>query len=167
LRYNFRGVKRLEEEMNAPDPASTPRTAGPDTALEVAVERRVEWHDTDAAGHQHHSAILRWVEAAEAELLRRHGLDWLFGRTPRVRHEVDYRARLWFGETVTTRLRVVRLGRTSLTFAFEVRGREGLAAEGRLIVAHAEPDSPSATPWPQQVREALEFTPDTAAEVTE
>ncbi|WP_266753269.1 thioesterase family protein [Streptomyces sp. NBC_01221] len=130
------------------------------------MERRVEWCDTDASGHQHHSAILRWVEAAEAELLRRHGLDRLFGRTPRVRHEVNYRARLWFGETVTTRLRVVRLGRTSLTYAFEVRGREGVAAQGTLIVAHAEPDSPSATPWPQKVRDALEAAPGTAAEVT-
>lgn len=152
--------------MNAPDPASAPRTAGPNTALEAVVDHRVEWYDTDASGHQHHSAILRWVESAEAELLRRHGLDGLFGRTPRVRHEVDYRARLWFGETVTTRLRVVRLGRTSLTYAFEVHGREGLAARGTLVVAHAEPDSPSATPWPQKVRDTLETTPASAAEVT-
>ena len=145
--------------MNPSDPGpaaheKAPAAAAP-AALAVTLRRRVEWHDTDAAGHQHHSAILRWVEAAEAELLRAHGLDWLFGRTPRVRHEVDYRARLWFGEEVTTRLRVVRLGRTSLTYAFEVHGREGLAAEGRLVVAHAETDSPSATPWPPKVRAAL------------
>ena len=57
---------------------------------EVEIERRVEWVDTDAAGHQHYTAILRWAEAAEAELLRSLGIDWLFGRTPRVRHEVDY-----------------------------------------------------------------------------
>lgn len=142
--------------MNAPDPGSPPRAAGPDPHHQAVVEHRVEWHDTDASGHQHHSAILRWVESAEAELLRRHGLDWLFGRTPRVRHEVSYRARLWFGETVTTRLRVARLGRTSLTYDFDVRGREGIAAHGTLTVAHAEPDSPSATPWPQKVRDALD-----------
>lgn len=146
--------------MNAPDPQVPLRAVGLDTALEVVVERRVEWHDTDAAGHQHHSAILRWVEAAEAELLRRHGLDWLFGRTPRVRHEVDYRARLWFGETVTTRFRVLRLGRTSLTYDFEVHGREGLAARGTMVVAHAEPESPTATPWPQHVRDALAPAPE-------
>ncbi|MFD0501797.1 acyl-CoA thioesterase [Streptomyces chiangmaiensis] len=84
-----------------------------------------------------------------------------------MRHEVSYRARLWFGETVTTRLRVVRLGRTSLTYAFEVSGREGVAAEGILVVAHAEPDSPSATPWPEQVREALGTDPTTTAERTQ
>ncbi|MFI7099392.1 acyl-CoA thioesterase [Streptomyces sp. NPDC050161] len=141
--------------MNAPDPLSAPPTDIPRSAPEVTVRHRVEWHDTDASGHQHHSAILRWVESAEAELLRSYGLEWLFGRTPRVRHEVSYRARLWFGETVSTRLRVERLGRTSLGYAFDVHGKEGTAAEGKLIVAHAAPESPTATPWPQAVRDAL------------
>jgi acyl-CoA thioester hydrolase len=122
---------------------------------EVTIERRVEWNDTDAAGHQHHSVILRWVEAAEAELLRRHGVEWLFGETPRVRHEVDYHARLWFGDITTTRLRVEKLGRTSLHYAFEVHGPTGLAAEGKMIVVHATKDSQSATPWPEDVRVAL------------
>lgn len=123
--------------------------------MDVTIERRVEWHDTDAAGHQHWSAVLRWVEQAEAELLRQHGLSWLFGRTPRVRHEVNYRARLWFGETVRTRLWITRLGRTSLHYAFEVHGESGLAADGKLIIAHAQPDSPTATTWPDEVRAAL------------
>ncbi|MBB5953925.1 acyl-CoA thioester hydrolase [Saccharothrix tamanrassetensis] len=123
--------------------------------LEVTIERRVEWHDTDAAGHQHHSAILRWVEQAEAELLRRHGLARLFGRTPRVRHEVDYRSRLWFGEPVRTRLRIAGLGRTSLRYEFTVHGESGVAAEGSMVVAHVAPGAPGATPWPDDVRAEL------------
>ncbi|RKT54846.1 acyl-CoA thioesterase [Saccharothrix australiensis] len=130
--------------------------ATPDGRFEATVERRVEWHDTDAAGHQHHSAVLRWAEQAEAELLRRHGLARLFGRTPRVRHEVDYRARLWFGECVRTRLRVVRLGRASLEYAFTVHGESGLAAEGRVVVAHVPPGASAGTPWPDDVRSALD-----------
>ena len=122
---------------------------------EVTIERTVEWYDTDAAGHQHHSVILRWAEAAEAELLRRHGVAWLFGRTPRVRHEVNYRSRLWFGEIGKTRFWVARLGRTSLTFAFEVHGSNGLAADGSAVVVHAEPDREKATPWPDEVVKAL------------
>jgi len=35
----------------------------------VVIERRVEWPDTDADGHQHHSVVMRWVEEAEAALL--------------------------------------------------------------------------------------------------
>ena len=37
----------------------------------ASVERTVEWVDTDASGHQHNSAVMRWVESAEAELFLR------------------------------------------------------------------------------------------------
>jgi acyl-CoA thioester hydrolase len=129
--------------------------ANPGPPPQVTIQRLVEWSDTDAAGHQHHSVILRWVEAAEAELLRRHGVEWLFGRTPRVRHEVNYHARLWFGDATSTRITVERLGRTSMHYSFEVRGPSGLAAEGKMIVAHATPESAVATAWPEKVRAAF------------
>ncbi|MGW4033461.1 acyl-CoA thioesterase [Streptomyces sp. NPDC004838] len=122
---------------------------------EVTIERVVEWYDTDASGHQHNSVVVRWVEAAEAELLRRQGLEWLFGRIPRVRHEVNYRNRVRFGEAVTIRLRVEELGRTSLRWSFEVTGQEGPVADGTVVVVCASPDSPTATPWPPDVRAAL------------
>jgi acyl-CoA thioester hydrolase len=128
---------------------------------EVEIERRVEWSDTDAAGHQHYTAILRWAEAAEAELLRSLGLDWLFGRTPRVRHEVDYTRRLWFGDIVRTRLWVDKVGRTSTRFLFEVHGPKGLAAQGSVTVAHTEPDQPKAAPWTDEVRALLTPAPGT------
>lgn len=123
--------------------------------LETTVERVVEWSDTDASGHQHNTAIVRWIEAAEADLLRRKGLSWLFGRTPRVRHELSYRGRLWFGDPIEIRIWVARLGRTSLTFGFEITGPRGVAADGLMVVAHAEPDAPTATPWPDDVRALL------------
>jgi acyl-CoA thioester hydrolase len=123
---------------------------------ETVITRRVEWYDTDAAGHHHHSAILRWVEAAEAELLRRHGLDWLFGRIPRVRHEVSYRARLMFGQPVLTRLHVAELGRTSLSYAFEVRTADGApAADGVMVVVYVPNPESAAMPWPREVAAAL------------
>jgi acyl-CoA thioester hydrolase len=125
------------------------------TAAEVTIERRVEWPDTDAAGHQHHSVVLRWVEAAEAELLRARGLSHLFGRTPRVRYAVDYSTRLWFDEPVTIRLAVETIGRTSLEYAFQVHGPHGLAAAGTMVVVHAEPTAPGSTPWPADIRAAL------------
>ncbi|AUY52666.1 2-aminobenzoate-CoA ligase [Streptomyces sp. CB01881] len=121
----------------------------------VAVERRVEWSDTDAAGHYHFSAVQRWVEAAEAVLLRRLGLAGLFGRIPRVHFEADYRERLWFGDQVRTELRVLRVGGSSLHYAFEVHGPQGLAAAGRMSVVHAAPQAKGTEPWPAEVRRAL------------
>jgi acyl-CoA thioesterase FadM len=121
----------------------------------VIVERRVEWGDTDAAGHYHYSAVQRWVEAAEAVLLRRLGLDHLFGSIPRVHFEADYRERLWFGESAYTELRVVKVGTSSLHYAFEVRGDNGVAATGRLSVVHAITETPGSAPWPDDVRAKL------------
>jgi acyl-CoA thioesterase FadM len=55
----------------------------------VVITRRLQWQDTDASGHQHHSVVLRWVEEAEAVLLDELGLTGLLGHTPRVRYEVN------------------------------------------------------------------------------
>ena len=121
----------------------------------VTITRRVEWFDTDAAGHHHHGAVLRWVEAAEAELLRRYGQEGLFGRTPRVRYEVDYSERLWFGQIVEIELAIARLGEKSMRYEFTVRSGSSVAATGSMVVAFAAPDSPRAAPWPDDVRAAL------------
>ncbi|WP_330301822.1 MULTISPECIES: acyl-CoA thioesterase [unclassified Streptomyces] len=122
----------------------------------VVIERRVEWPDTDAAGHYHHSTVVRWVEAAEAVLLSRLGLAHLFGSTPRVHFEADYRARLWFGQLVRTELSVTKVGTASLHYAFTVRAEGGeVAATGRMSIAHSAARASGATPWPDDVREVL------------
>jgi acyl-CoA thioester hydrolase len=126
------------------------------TLAEITVTRQVEWMDTDAAGHHHHSAVIRWVEAAEAELLGRFGLADLFGRIPRVHYEVDYRSRLWFGEQISVQLRVEHVGRSSMRYGFRVTAERGaVAAEGNVVIVYAEPSSPSSGGWPDDVRAAL------------
>jgi hypothetical protein len=79
---------------------------------------RVEWADTDAAGHHHNTAIVRFVEAAEAAeafLVTRRGLSGYFGAAPRLRYEADFTAPLWFGQDVTTTLVVENIGTSSMT----------------------------------------------------
>ncbi|MYV97546.1 thioesterase family protein [Streptomyces sp. SID3343] len=141
--------------MRDHDTGGTPETAADKALPGVVVERRVEWGDTDAAGHYHYSAVQRWVEAAEAVLLRRLGLDHLFGSIPRVHFEADYRERLWFGESTHTELRVVKVGTSSLHYAFEVRGDHGVAATGRLSVVHSAAQATGSAPWPDDVRAKL------------
>jgi acyl-CoA thioester hydrolase len=121
----------------------------------VTIERVVEWPDTDAAGHYHHSAVIRWVEAAEAELHERLGLPELFGRVPRVRYEVDYLARLWFRDRVQIDLEVASVGTTSLVYAFVVRRGSEQAAKGRMVCVQSDPDGERTTPWPDDVRATL------------
>ncbi|MFJ7779196.1 acyl-CoA thioesterase [Streptomyces yangpuensis] len=138
-----------------PSPSTSSSSPSPSPSS-VVVERRVEWADTDAAGHYHHSTVVRWVEAAEAVLLHRLGLSHLFGSTPRVHFEADYRARLWFGDTVRTELRVTRVGAASLHYAFTVRGAQGgEAATGRMVIAHSAAHATGSTPWPDGVRDLL------------
>ncbi|MEV6978118.1 thioesterase family protein [Kitasatospora sp. NPDC093806] len=144
--------RRAAAGTAAGEASQAPEAPGP---ASVSTERRVEWSDTDAAGHYHFSAVQRWAEAAEATLLRRLGLAGLFGRIPRVHFEADYRERLWFGDTVRTELRVERVGGSSLHYAFEVHGPHGLAASGRMSVVHAAPHAKGSEPWPDQVRQAL------------
>lgn len=128
----------------------------------TSLERTIEWVDTDAAGHQHNSAILRFVEAAEAKLFREAGAQSYFSISPRARHEVDYRAKLYFGQAVTAAVRVEKVGRSSMTFGFRVwghphRGR-GLvvAAEGRFVTVCVPVGAESSAPWPQEILESIE-----------
>ncbi|WP_370416648.1 acyl-CoA thioesterase [Streptomyces fradiae] len=121
----------------------------------MVVERRVEWPDTDAAGHYHFSSVQRWAEAAEAVLLRRLGLDRLFGSIPRVHFEADYRDRLWFGDPVRIEFRVAKVGGSSLHYAFDVQGPRGPAATGRMSVVHSAARAEGAAPWPDEVRSVL------------
>lgn len=137
---------------------------------EASVERTVEWVDTDASGHQHNSAILRWVEAAEGELFRRLQLPDYFPSAPRVQQVVNYTAKLWFGQRVRTTVKITALGRTSLTMGFEVRGEStgapddatpqagGVAAFGTVTTAHVPSGASTAQPWPEQFVRAVHGT---------
>ncbi len=125
------------------------------------IERPIEWVDTDAAGHQHNSVIMRFVESAEAKLFRDLDLPSYFAIAPRVRHEADFRAKLYFGQDVTSAIRVDRIGTSSMSFSFKVWGhphaRRGvvLAAEGKFVTVCVPTGSESSAPWPQEIIRAL------------
>ncbi|MBR7836132.1 thioesterase family protein [Actinospica durhamensis] len=122
---------------------------------------RVEWMDTDAAGHHHNTSVNRFVESAEAALMRERGLPEYFGAAPRVRYEVDFLSRLWFGQEVTALLVLERIGASSLTFRFEVWGEKDdehprtLAARGRYVTVHVPRGAEHSAPWPDEWRRRL------------
>lgn len=126
---------------------------------------RIEWIDTDAAGIYHNSTVVRFVEAAEASLMRERGLDGYFPAAPRVHYEVDFDSPLFFGQEVCTIVELVRVGTASMTFRFEVWGEEfqgrphRRAAHGSYTTVHIDRDhrsGSSSTPWPAQWTEALD-----------
>jgi len=127
----------------------------------TTVNRTVEWVDTDAAGHQHNSAIMRWVEAAEAQLMRELGLVEYFPLAPRVQQVINFRDKLWFGQQVTATVWVERVGNASLTLGFDVFGHPcersagGAAADGTLTTVHVPADGTASAPWPAPIRAVL------------
>lgn len=141
-----------------PEPNVTTPWSGASVA---AVEHTVEWVDTDAAGHQHNSAIMRWAESAEAKLFRQLALPDYFPSAPRVHQSINFRAKLWFGQRITTTLWVHAMGATSMTFRFEVMAQPlgeydgGLAADGTVVTAYVPQGSSTSAPWPEDFRAVI------------
>jgi acyl-CoA thioester hydrolase len=148
--------------MNTQQP-ETPLVGAADgsRAARAVYRGRVEWMDTDAAGHHHNTSIIRFVEAAEAKFMRERGISGYFGTAPRVRFEVDFTSPLWFDQEVTTTLVLERIGASSVAFSFEVWAEQDeksprrLAARGRYITVHVPKGSRESAPWPQQWRKRL------------
>jgi acyl-CoA thioester hydrolase len=122
---------------------------------------RVEWVDTDAAGIYHNTAVVRFVESAEAALMRDRGLHDYFPKAPRVRYEVEFAAPLRFGQEVTVVVELTRLGDSSMTFSFEVWGEEfegrprTRAAHGSYVTVHVAEHGRKSSRWPESWRAAL------------
>ena len=135
----------------------------PDSGLPYAeVSRRIEWSDTDASGHHHNSVVWRLTETCEAELFRQLGLlDDYFWSAPRVRQEVDYENKMYFGQGVTARVGVQKVGSASMTFWFEVWGDEyqgrpkRRSASGKFVTVHVPQGTEGSTPWSDEVRKAI------------
>jgi YbgC/YbaW family acyl-CoA thioester hydrolase len=119
------------------------------------VERsRVAWVDTDAGGRIHFTAAFRWAEQAETSLMREAGMLGGWGDYPRRKVEAEYRRVLVFEDELETRIRVERLGTTSITYAWEVSRGGEVCVEGRHTVVHVDREGAPA-PIPDAIRTAL------------
>jgi acyl-CoA thioester hydrolase len=127
------------------------------TGVRLTTRRRLQWAETDAAGHNHFSSAVRWLEEGEHELWCRLGLAELVPCVPRVHVEIDYRERIWFNQQVEVTVGVIGVGRTSCTFGFCVTDLSGeVCVEGRVVVVHAPDSHGKAVPWSDKVRALLE-----------
>ncbi len=118
--------------------------------------RLLEWMETDAAGHQHYTSVFRWVEECESALYRKLDLpSTLFGQIPRVKVQMEYKRRIYFGEEITTRLQVMRVGTSSLELGFTAYVKGELAAEGTYVIVHAPEINEGSKPWPEKWRVAF------------
>jgi YbgC/YbaW family acyl-CoA thioester hydrolase len=100
---------------------------------------RVAWIDTDAGGRIHFTAAFRWAEQAEFGLYRRLGLlgdDR--GDYPRRRVEAEYLRVLVFDDEVEIRIRVDKVGHTSIRFVWEGVHDGEVAIAGAHTIVHVD-----------------------------
>jgi 4-hydroxybenzoyl-CoA thioesterase/acyl-CoA thioester hydrolase len=133
--------------------------------------RRVEFHQTDAAGLMHFSAFFTMMEEAEHEFLRHLGLSVLAhddqGKLswPRVAAQCEFSGPLRFEEEVAIDVLVSRLGETSVTYGFTVRraapsggDKHSVVARGSItaVCCRFQPDgTPLPSPIPEPIRQKL------------
>ena len=102
------------------------------------IQRRVDFADTDMAGIVHFSTYFRYMEAAEHAFLRSRGLsvvmEWQGEPIgfPRVSASCDYLSPARFQDVLDVAVAVERLGRSSITYAFEFFKGEEAVARGRM-----------------------------------
>src|SRR5207237_6375498 len=100
--------------------------------------RRIEFADTDMAGIVHFANFFRFMEAAEVVFLRARDLSVVMhweGRKisfPRVAASCDYVRPIRFQDVVEITVRLERLGRKSVTYAFEFFLGSEIVARGQL-----------------------------------
>jgi acyl-CoA thioester hydrolase len=122
----------------------------------IVVQRRIEWPDTDASGMYHNTAAFRFIEVAETALLDRLGfVHDVYGRHPRVHIEADFLAPLRFRDLVDIELRVGAVGRTSVTYDFEMRSGNRVAVRGRAVAVLLTKAGGEPEPWRDEHRRLL------------
>ncbi len=127
-------------------------------------KRRVEFHQTDAAGIMHFGAFFTWMEEAEHEMLRSLGLSVSRqdGRVtvgwPRVSARCDYLRSVRFEDVVNVEVRVAKLGGRIVTYGFRFFRDGQDVARGEVTAVccrFGEDGVPKAISMPQEFSEKL------------
>lgn len=123
---------------------------------------RVRWADVDLMGVMRYSAVTRFLDTAEQELLRAAGLPYsLVFEAPEVwmprRHlTVEYLGPARIDDLLHITIWVSRLGDTSLTLTMELRHDDGRpVALATLVVVCVTREGFAKRPLPRILHEAL------------
>ena len=124
--------------------------------VEQVEHARVAWVDTDAGGRIHFTAAFRWAEAAETALMRRLGfVEGKWSDYPRRKVEAEYLRVLRFEDEIEIRLKVDKVGRTSVTYAWTIAKDGEPHVKGRHTVVHVDGEGRPA-PLEDDVRASLD-----------
>lgn len=128
---------------------------------------RVRWAEVDMQKIVFNGHYLTYIDTAIAEYWREIGLPYPHGYVDRYGNDVylrkatvEYLGSARYDEVLSVLSRVSRLGRSSMTFSFEIHREEPEASSGPLVTAelvyvNADPSTMKAAPLPQDVRDRV------------
>ena len=122
---------------------------------------RVAFMDVDSSQRIHFTAMFRYFEIAEHDLMRAIGLPYSQSlqeyKFPRAHLDCDFRSAIVFDDLLDIETTVERAGTTSWTVRFVARQqRDGtLAAEGHMVMVALDMATERPIPLPAELRAAL------------
>jgi acyl-CoA thioester hydrolase len=129
--------------------------------IETELHLPIRPYDVDVAGIVSNIVYVRWLEDLRMELLQEHLPPTLLRERnlmPVVaRTEINYRASLRFSDRCTGRMRIIEVGRTSVTIGASFLNEQGeTAAEARQVGVFVDTATGRPAPLPDEVRALLE-----------
>lgn len=124
---------------------------------------RVRWAEVDMQKIVFNGHYLAYLDTAIAEYWRAIGLPYPEGYVERYASDMylrkatlEYLGSAGYDDELDILCRASRLGRSSLTFLFEIwRGTSDLLVTAELVYVNADPKSKTAAPLPDEVRERI------------
>jgi len=133
----------------------------PRTDFVCAPTLRVRWAEVDMQKIVFNGHYLTYIDTAIAEYWREIGLPYPQGYVERYGSDiylrkatVEYLGSAGYDDVLTICCRVARLGRSSMTFQFEIYRDGELLITAELVYVNADPEK-KAAPLPDDVRERV------------
>jgi acyl-CoA thioester hydrolase len=133
----------------------------PKAEFACASQLRVRWAEVDMQKIVFNGHYLTYIDTAIGDYWRAIGLPYPEGYVERYENDVylrkatlEYLGSARYDDVLTVYCRVARLGRTSMTFAFEIyREREDSPlVTAELVYVNADPATMKAAPLPEELR---------------
>ncbi|MGH8692271.1 MAG: acyl-CoA thioesterase [Burkholderiales bacterium] len=120
---------------------------------------RVRWAEVDMQKIVFNGHYLTYIDTAVAEYWRAIGLPYPDGYVERYgadlflrKATLEYLGSAHYDDMLTVCCRVAKLGRTSMTFRFEIYHEAELLITAELVYVNADPAAMKAAPLPEEVR---------------
>ena len=130
-----------------------------------APQLRVRWAEVDMQKIVFNGHYLTYIDTAVAEYWRAIGLPYPQGYVERYANDmflrkatVEYLGSARYDDVLSVCCRVAKLGRSSMTFHFEIyrQSEDGALVTAQLVYVNADPATMTAAPLPAELRKRVQ-----------